>query len=109
MRTPQVSVAPGLERAAHQLAEANGNADPAVSVVYWVPAPDEIRLVVVDSTVAPEPAGERLAPFYFGADPVGGIDYRSAIILISPEDDQHAPLPPEWGSWNAARPIWRRS
>ncbi|MDQ2730313.1 MAG: hypothetical protein M3Y56_01525 [Armatimonadota bacterium] len=108
MTIAEVEVAPDLRRVAHELAEANGNSEPAVSVVYWFPAPAEIRLIVVDSTIAPNPLGEAVAPFHFGKDTKGGVPYRSAIAMLAPEDDHQAPLPPGWCSWDEAEAIWSR-
>jgi len=76
--------------------------EPAILRAYLFPAPDEVRLIHVDSTIAPLPAGESIAPFHFGAAPEYGIRLRSAVALIAPEDDRSAPLPDGWGTWESA-------
>lgn len=108
MGVVEVAVAPDLRRAAQELAEANGNSEPAISVVYWFPATDEIRLIAVDSTVASTRNGDAIAPFYFKANRQWGAPYPLAIALIHPEDDHHAPLPNGWNSWDEAEIIWTR-
>ena len=90
------------------LAEDSRGAEPAIQKIYQFPASDEARLVYVDSTIAPIQPGERIAPFYFAADPASGVVTKSAVALIAPEDDHRGPLPESWGTWDDASVLWER-
>jgi hypothetical protein len=92
-----------LKQAAGTLARQNAESDPAIEEIYLFPAANQIRLVEIDSSVAPS---DQIEPFYFGADPGNGLEYASAIALIRPEERGTLPPPTGWGDWNEAERIW---
>lgn len=114
MPTQQEEVSPtdaeavSIQDAALRLAEDNARAEPAITQIFRFPSDNEVRLIEVDTTVAPVREDEAIAPYYFAADVKSGLPYRSAIALIAPEDVDHAPLPPDWGGWGTAQVIWPR-
>ena len=91
-----------IETAARRLADVNAETEPNVQEIYLFPAVDEIRLVEVDASSLPN---KQMTPFYFGPDPVGSIPFRSAIVLIRPEETHLSP-PHGWGTWASAVRIW---
>lgn len=95
-----------VEEVARYLAEENARNEPAITVTYWFPAPNEVRLIHVDATAPP--IDGVVKPFYFGAAPRDNIPFRSAVALIPLEqDDRHLNLPAEWGTWdNAVKWNW---
>ena len=99
---------PNIRDTAQGLAEANAEAEPDITTIYSFPSAEQVRLVEVDRSVPPNPPGEPITPFYFGAALASGIPYPSAIALIAPEDEGRAPLPPGWGEWRDAEVIWSR-
>lgn len=104
----QAQMSAPLEETARQLAAENAGMDDAIDTIYWFRHPEQIRLIEVDTTVAPCRPNESIAPYYFGARPVIGLPYPTAIALIAPEDALRAPLPPGWGEWSDAVVIWSR-
>ena len=90
-----------VRQQAENLAKANREAAPDIGDIYWFPANDEIRLVEVVQTPVPT-SGDELEPFYFAPVPVDGIDLRSAVALINPEEAGKLNLPAGWGTWNDA-------
>jgi hypothetical protein len=96
---------PGMDdvrRAAAQLAEANAEDEPGMEAIYLFPAADEIRLVELDRGMMRSKA---IVPYYFRADPEGGVPFQSGIALIHP-DDRSLPPPDGWGTWDDAQKIW---
>ncbi len=109
--TEQVSDQSGassIQEIAQWLAAENAQAEPAITRIYLMPSQEEVRLVEVDTTVAPTPDGKFITPFYFAVDIESGIPYRSAIALIAPKDEGHTPMPAGWGEWGDAQMIWKR-
>ena len=88
---------------AERLAEDNIQASPELQAIYLFPSEDTVRLVLLDPVTIPS---ERIAPFYFGAFPQGGVPYASAIALIRPEEAFVLPPPPDWGDWADATRLW---
>ncbi len=97
-----------MQDMAQRLVEQSISNEPAITRIYQFPSDDEVRLLEVDITVAPVREGEAIAPFYFARDPKSGLNHRSAIALIAPEDVSQASLPPDWGSWEDAQVIWEQ-
>jgi hypothetical protein len=91
-----------IREIAEKLAESNLESDPHIKRIYLFPSKKEIRLVEVDETAVPSGDDSVLRPFYFGASPSQGIEYKSAIALIRPEDERQIGLPPGWGDWSNA-------
>ena len=91
-----------VKQTAEELAQAHKADDPDLQAVYMVPTvSNEVWLVEVSGSVTP--IGEpEILPFRFNAQPTEGIDYPSAIVLISPRgwdalERGHLHLPPGWG------------
>lgn len=85
---------------ARDLALAHRQDDPATTEIYLAEAPDEVRLVEVSGSVGASPSG-RVLPFRFLPQPHRGIDYPSAIVLLSPGEwtavqRGELQLPPGW-------------
>ena len=93
-----------VRQQANNLAMANREADPDIVDVYWFPADAEIRLVEVVRTPVPT-SGDELEPFYFAPVPADGIDLRSAVALINPEEVGKLKLPAGWGTWKSAKKL----
>ena len=99
-----MALQPTLMDAARDLARANAESEPQIQRIYLFPHSDQIRLVAVDPTTLPS---ERISPYYFDPDPVGGVPYSCAIALITPDEEmKRIPTPPGWGDWDEAKPIW---
>ena len=96
-----------LREAALELAKANIEAEPDLQQVYWFPSEEEIRLVLLDPTIAPSRDEEVFAPFYFGSNKAAGVPYPSAIALIHPKDKDRLQPPDGWGNWKDAESIGR--
>lgn len=104
-----VMIKSSVREAADDLVRANIEAEPAIVKAYLFPSDREIRLVYVDPTTSPLHAGERVAPFYFGASKSAGppsASYTAAIALVLPKEEGQVPLPEEWGDWEDAEIIW---
>jgi hypothetical protein len=100
-----------IYKAAEELVQANREAEPAIVKAYLFPSNQEIRLVYVDPTTIPLRAGERIVPFYFGAnrsDPSSYAAYTIAVALILPEEAEKAQLPDNWDGWGDAKVIWEK-
>jgi hypothetical protein len=100
---PLVSV----EMIARELSRANLESDPKTLLVRWFPNAGEVRLAVVDPRTPPVEPDEAIAPFYFGPDVAGGVPFPLAIAMVAPQDDRHAPLPGEWGTWDNSVEVLR--
>ncbi|MGI4789438.1 MAG: hypothetical protein ACRYFS_11385 [Janthinobacterium lividum] len=92
-----------IRRVAQRLADYNVEAAPETEAIYYFPHPDEIRLIETDPTTLPS---DPMVPYYFGASPKSGVPYRSAIVLIRPEEAERIATPPGWGDWKEAIKIW---
>ncbi len=106
-----VTLNASIRDAASNLVRANIEAEPAIVKAYLFPSDQEIRLVYVDPTTSPLHSGERIAPFYFGAnrsDPSSYAAYTIAVALILPEEAEKAQLPDNWGGWGDAEVIWEK-
>jgi hypothetical protein len=95
-----------LRFAASKLAQENRDAESSISKTFLFPAANEIRLIHVDTKMSPMRNGDRIAPFYFGRDKSAGLEYRSAVALVRPEDVGRAALPEGWGEWDNAEVLW---
>ena len=104
MTTATMTSRASVRQQAESLAKANREADPDIGDIYWFPADDEIRLVEVVRTPVPV-SGGNLEPFYFPAVPADGIELRSAISLINPEEAGVLKLPADWGTWKGAKKL----
>lgn len=93
-----------IRTAANRLAEHNVQDEPNVKEIYLFPCEDEIRLIELDTTALPDKEG--IYPFYFRADPQGGIPFPCAIALIQPDDKSKLTPPQEWGTWDDSVRIW---
>ncbi len=91
-----------IREAAQRLADGNIQNAPDLEAIYWFPAEDIIRLVMLDPITLPS---EKMAAFSFGPYPQGGIPYPYAVVLIRPEEKEHL-APPGWGTWEDARRLW---
>jgi len=101
-----------IREAAEELVRVNIEAEPAIVKAYLFPSDQEIRLIYVDPTTTPLRAGERIAPFYFGASKSAHFSYAAytiAVALILPEEAETTRLPDEWGGWGDARVLWEKS
>ena len=76
---------------------------------YLFPSDDEIRLIYVDTTTSPFHDGERLAPFYFGANKAGGPAYLSAVTLIRPEEERRCRCRRAGENGAMRRSFWEKS
>ena len=94
-----------IRRQALTLAEANAEAEPTISDIYWFPNDEEIRLIEVDEQT---PTSDFVTPFFFNTDPAGGILLPSGIAIIRPEEKDRLTLPEGWGTWDDAERIWSR-
>lgn len=92
-----------IEGAARALAAANVEAAPETEAIYFFPNESEVRLIGTDPTTLSD---TEIVPYYFGASPINGIPYRSAVALIRPEEAFRLPLPPGWGTWSDAIKLW---
>jgi hypothetical protein len=90
---------------AERLAQDNVDVSPDLEAIYWFPAEDIVRLVMLDPVTIPS---EQIVPYYFGAFPQGGVPYPSAIALIRPEEKSVLAPPSEWGGWDTAIRLWPR-
>lgn len=90
---------------AERLVAGNVQTSPDLEAIYWFPAGDIIRLVMLDPVALPS---EEMAPFFFGPYPQGGIPYPYAVVLIRPEEKPLLSPPPDWGSWLDAVQLWPR-
>lgn len=94
--------------AAKALVSANVEAEPEIVRAYLFPSDREIRLIYVDPTTSPLSAGERVAPYYFGSNRAEGLQYRAAIALVRPSEENNSLLPEGWGSWGDAKTLWEK-
>ena len=72
--------------------------------VYAFPGTDQIRLVALDPIAMP--SHERIAAFYFGADPKHGVNYPHGLAVVPPEEKGVVPPPEGWGNWDEAVKVW---
>jgi hypothetical protein len=85
---------------AQDLAEAHRRADPGTEAIFLVPDPaeQEVRLVEVSTRV---PTSGDVFAFGYSARPDLGIAFRSAVVLLSPDEWRNVEsglllLPPGW-------------
>ena len=101
-----VAIKTDIHTSALALVSANIKAEPAIIKAYLFPSDSEIRLIYVDPTTSPLPAGERIAPFYFGRNPSEGWHYTSAVALVLPAEVERAALPEGWADWKEAEVVY---
>lgn len=73
---------PPVEEVARKLASAHVAEDDSIVTIWWCPAEDEVRLVEVTEDLSGGGLDEIL-PFAFV--PTEDVPYRSAVILLSPD------------------------
>ena len=89
-----------LSANAKDLAQAHRRSDPETTVIKFFPAPRANEILLLEVSKSAPTTGEVL-PFGFPSDPTNGVDYRSTVILLSPQEWQEVQsgkmaLPPEW-------------
>jgi len=95
-----------IQDAARKLTDYNMQTSPDLEAIYWFPAEDMVRLVMLDPVTIPS---EEMVPYYFNAFPQGGVSYPSAIVVIRPEEKAVLPPPHEWGAWETAIQLWPKN
>jgi hypothetical protein len=95
-----------IRTVARRLWEDGVEAEPAIQAAYLFPSPDEIRLVYLDPTTAPNRDSQTIRPYYFGANAASDLPYPSAIALIRPEEKDRLEPPDGWGTWAQAELVW---
>jgi len=93
-----------IRKQAEALANANREAEPTISDVYWFPHEHEVRLVEIDTLVPSSPDG-KVHPFHFRPAPGDDLPAPSDVALIHPDEFRNAELPPDWGTWDDAEKL----
>ncbi len=88
---------------AETLVAGNMQTSPDLEAIYWFPAEDMVRLVMLDPITIPS---EEMVPYYFNAFPEGGVTYPYAVVVIRPEERVYLSPPPDWGTWSEAIQLW---
>lgn len=97
----------GLVReTAVRLADANREAEPSITEIWFFPDDQEVRLIELNPVV--EEGVEEIAPFHFSPDPLDAIFYPIAVALLNPQDHRRLKLPEGWGTWEQAERLYPR-